>query len=389
MASLPPPPLFQANALCQLLNNYGAPKFPIAWNSKEKVWDWAIEKTISQFFLTTLLIKGGIFLLQIVILFWSNQYSGQLDFTQHACNVLCILLMIISITADLIVYKDGLEVTLATNWALARENLLISSDRGGNPKFRQTSYFLGMMFNLSITAIHVLIIMVLTSADLDPLHLAALCFYRKMLRESLLRKIFKIVRLILMLIFGLFCATNLRTMFITTFTHGFYKFTLIRNMATWKPTKVSIRYYRECQIATNCLDDFSYKVSVVVCGACFIVICAAVNGVMVGKDSGSPILIVTSGCIISGCLIALQFLFVVGGALYIYSKEVLGKWTEEAGRARGSRVYFKKVVKSLPTISMICGDFGIIDKDIKMNYLDNLLGCVVDGIMARNNLLKI
>ncbi len=386
MPSSSPTSVSQANEFCQLLNDCGALNFPISWNSKTKKWNWT--KSLP-YFLATLLLKGSTILLQILILFWSYEHPGDLKFTQHVCNVLCILLMIGSITVDFIIYKDGSDITLATNWAMQIEHLLISSEHGGCLRFRKISYLFTMINIIGFTVFYIFIGLFATIANLDPIWLAALCFCRKMLKDNLFIGITKVVRLIFLSVVVLFFATNLRTSAITTMTHGFYKNTLIRNMTTWKPTKVSIKYYRECVIVTKYLDNFSYKVSTIICGACFIIICTAVNGAMVGKDSGYPILIAISGGIIAACVITLQLLFLVGGALFINSKDVLWKWKEEASRASGSRAYFKREVKSLPTISMICGDFGIIDQDIKMNYFDNLLAYVVDGMMARNNLLNI
>lgn len=55
--------------------------------------------------------------------------------------------------------------------------------------------------------------------------------------------------------------------------------------------------------------------------------------------------------------------------------------------ARGSYSKFiRKELRSSKSIAMPAGDFGIIDKDVKINYWDNLLDNVVNVILSVNEI---
>lgn len=57
-------------------------------------------------------------------------------------------------------------------------------------------------------------------------------------------------------------------------------------------------------------------------------------------------------------------------------------------KERKRRRELQRVVRSLQIISLPAGDAGIIDVDIKVNYTENLLGCLTDSIVTKNTLLN-
>lgn len=192
MTSLPPQ-IFQANTLCQLLNDYGAPKFPLTWNSKTKAWNCISEHKIPEYIVTTLFIKGSIFLIEMVILIWGSLHSEQLNLTQHVCNVLSIFLIVTTLLLDFIVWKDGSKIVITANWALQRDYLVTSLKYDGNLKYWKVSYLLAVTFVILATVSHIFVVMFLIDANLDPIYLAAWSFARDSLQNELFKGILKVV----------------------------------------------------------------------------------------------------------------------------------------------------------------------------------------------------
>ncbi len=65
---------------------------------------------------------------------------------------------------------------------------------------------------------------------------------------------------------------------------------------------------------------------------------------------------------------------------------MLNKWKFEL-YIFNSKAYVRRIIKSLQVISIPAGNVGIIDVEIKFNYLQNLLDNIVNSVVMINDLM--
>ncbi len=377
--------IYQANKQNEVLNQIAAPGFPLRWNSVTNTWYWSSNNAIPYYFFFSSVIKGSIFLLEIILLVWNQHHHGMLKTYQLYVIILEILMTCTSLTFDFVIFDDGPQLMLTCNWVYTKEDQIINPKRGGNSIYGKIGFLIAIGFGVSITLTHIAILLFLVFANLDPIYMATMCFCPDIMLNQNFTLILNLFRFLAWLQVALFSAVNLRTLFVTAMVQGFYRISLLKIMTKKGPAKNMIKLYREQLIVLNVIHSFDYKAtSVGYSYICFLIL-AAVNGVMIGQERENPMLTAISVCMITMNLVILHFLFLLGCSFYSFSKAILRKWSQQIGMKRGPVGYLKRVLKSLPVIAMPVGDIGIVNQDMKINYLNRLLGYVVEGMMARKN----
>lgn len=90
------------------------------------------------------------------------------------------------------------------------------------------------------------------------------------------------------------------------------------------------------------------------------------------------------------CQVALQLQLKLGCSLFQASTSVLETWKRKLSRSMGVNTRFRRrLMKSLKPIAWPAGTVGIIDDDMKISYLQRLLGHSVDMVMYTNEDYKI
>ncbi len=90
-------------------------------------------------------------------------------------------------------------------------------------------------------------------------------------------------------------------------------------------------------------------------------------------------------------LVFIQLLNLFGCLFYSFSMNLLKKWNNDNNfctQGAISKAYLKRVLKSLPSISFPAVMVGIIDSEIKMNYMDNLLQTAVNTVLTLKDIIK-
>lgn len=83
-------------------------------------------------------------------------------------------------------------------------------------------------------------------------------------------------------------------------------------------------------------------------------------------------------------LMFLIFSLNIGSFLFEITSKTLNKWKREVNK--GYRANFlKRVLKSMRPIALPVGDVGIIDRDIKVNYIDTLMVGIVNVLIVCQN----
>ncbi|CAL8129934.1 unnamed protein product [Orchesella dallaii] len=98
----------------------------------------------------------------------------------------------------------------------------------------------------------------------------------------------------------------------------------------------------------------------------------------------SPMLTV---CVTTCLLFVLGF----GGDLYKMSEEMLSKWKRQLVTTSSSewdRKVARKSLRMCRRIAIPVGDIGVIDRDIKINYINNMLNFTIDALVTTDKLLK-
>ncbi len=81
----------------------------------------------------------------------------------------------------------------------------------------------------------------------------------------------------------------------------------------------------------------------------------------------------------------IQTMFAVGCAFFSDSNSLITKWKREARLYKQgdiSKIRMCKIVKSLQFVSIPAGNVGIVDRDIKMNFMDSLLQNIVGVLLT-------
>lgn len=82
-------------------------------------------------------------------------------------------------------------------------------------------------------------------------------------------------------------------------------------------------------------------------------------------------------------VIFVQLLFHFGCFFNNYSTDLLASWknyTSFCNRGEYNSAYLKSILKSLQPMSLPAGFFGIIDTEVKVNYMNNLLLNLVNTV---------
>ncbi|CAL8129197.1 unnamed protein product [Orchesella dallaii] len=92
-------------------------------------------------------------------------------------------------------------------------------------------------------------------------------------------------------------------------------------------------------------------------------------------------------CVITCLLFVLGF----AGDLYKMSEQMLSKWERQlatTSSSEWSRKVARKSLRMCRRIAMPVGDIGVIDRDIKINYINNMLNFTIDALVTTDKLLN-
>ncbi|CAL8129196.1 unnamed protein product [Orchesella dallaii] len=87
----------------------------------------------------------------------------------------------------------------------------------------------------------------------------------------------------------------------------------------------------------------------------------------------------------------LLFVLAFAGDLYSMSEEMLENWKRQLATTSSSgwnRKVARKSLRMCRRIAIPVGDIGVIDKDIKTNYIDNMLNFTIDALVTAEDLLN-
>lgn len=179
---------------------------------------------------------------------------------------------------------------------------------------------------------------------------------------------------------------SFRAMYLTAFITSFTRAEILQALSDRLPIKHYIAAYREVAVVTRLMYENEIKSSRTGLTGLFFGLLLGVNSIIIAVDRQQGILIVISILFVVLHLVVLHIFFSIGCKFYNESSSMLCRWNRKIRHVhnRDESKLLKRVLSSLQKISVPAGGVGIIDKDMKVSYLDTLQGYLVDTIMAIN-----
>ncbi len=120
----------------------------------------------------------------------------------------------------------------------------------------------------------------------------------------------------------------------------------------------------------------------------FVIIVATFHGALLGQKYNFGSVAGLSIVVLVVSLALVQLEFWICCAFYLVSRNIIVRWKRCAiSSCREYSKYLLKVLKSLPIIAMPVGNVGIMDLEVKMNFMHRLMGTIVDGMIIKTYLL--
>lgn len=160
------------------------------------------------------------------------------------------------------------------------------------------------------------------------------------------------------------------------FHEGLIRIYLLRDLLKKSLTLSRIKLFNEIKIVTGWLFTAETILTALILGLTFVFSMLCTCTVYFGMKSNNLSVALPAFVLTFGSVAFIQVIFKIGCNVFSYSSYLIKKWEEEASlyqRNDMSKREICKIVKSFRIISVPSGNVGIIDIDIKMNYMDNLL----------------
>ncbi len=383
--------LFIVFLLNQYVNNIGT-LYPIRWYSKTESWYRHKDKRNILgvdprlcFAISTKLT--GILLFAFVI-FITLKFPGLME--PHYLPILGIILSSLSfaLVMDNLTFTNCHEVTSVANWT-NNVQIFWRLPKRDKTFIWQTCSILGF----GVLEIGILLPIVLVYLNIDPFYLLAKFVLLnnisvKTSSQFLDNFLFQVFRFISTVLASHIGSTSIRTMGLLCYSTGIHRAKLLQLLESWKhPTLSSIRFYRENQIVSNIIRPVDYKMYTLMFCSLFLLFIVFINILVLGVRKDIPVLILLASTLLIFCSVCLKLAFLVGCSFFKSSRIVLGNWRRSL-ELRIYSAYMKKVLRSLKVIAIPAGEAGIVDVDMKVNYLTNLLLNIVNGIITIQNVIK-
>lgn len=360
----------------QNLNSYTG--FPLSWKSETKSWNWntsnGLLSTVKNYFFISSVLK--LINITLVMLTSLAAYQSPKYFlwyhlaTQWTINFILFIVTVI----DRITYTEGTSIVFITNYVNR-----VKHSRKIPPDVHKLISLVALSYGFLIATLSYTVACLFVGLNIDPIFTVtkfALHYYSKEMEFVIT---FKILRLIFYIYFAHVVFTSTRTMFLATTSFALYRLFFLKDLQLERrPSHASILFYQESYIVLNIMRSFELKITSFVLVTVYSIFILFWNVVIIAIRKKIGLLFMIGMSMICIATIGLHILFAVGCCFYKSSTRILRDWKSAKHLSR----YKRKTIGSLPVIALPAGGAGIIDIEIKINYLDNLLGSIVDSIVT-------
>ncbi len=182
----------------------------------------------------------------------------------------------------------------------------------------------------------------------------------------------------------------IRCILIPIVLQSFTRLCLVYILSKESVSALRIRLYSEIRIISLLSLDLEKTMSGFLLGVVFWFVLLGTGTLYVGirkNDISMAIPAFTISCL---GVVIIQTLFWFGCSFNMFSTILLHKWKNDKNwytKGVASKAFLKRVLKSLPAISMPAGTVGIIDNEIKMNYMNGLLQNITSTVLTLKDIL--
>lgn len=182
---------------------------------------------------------------------------------------------------------------------------------------------------------------------------------------------------------------GIRVIFMTSAITSWYQIEILKVLSNVLPSKKYLTLYRENAVVSKLIFDYNRTVTTFGLSALFFGLIIGVNLILYAAQRQEYALVIISLVFTTAAYIMLHTFFLFGCNIYTVSGRILFRW-KTMQNIFYTKTEFREtrmVLRSMKVICMPAGDAGIIDRDIKMNYMEKLLESLVDTIITRNTLM--
>lgn len=373
--------LFHVNQIHRSTMFYTTPDFPIKYNKKGF---WESDLVLHPFFLKNLILKMLIIFIELVALIKNISNEENHSLSQSISIILSISLILTALAGDSLLYLHGREIYEICNWTYKILKSVLDSDMESSVSIITK---ICLSVELSNTFGETFIALALLVGKLDTVQLAIQIV--SPLQAKSLPWLFKIFQYIFFVKLVLNLASGSRVLMLLACSEGMLRGALlIKLLRNEKPTSKLLSLYRQSYIACNILQNAERIFTASTLMLLFLLVFLSLYGALLGKIYRLGSIIMLSIFVLLFSLSMIQLEFWICSGYYLTSKNILVKW--KRGSVSFSRAYTKymfAVLNSLPLVTMPVGSFGIMDLDIKMNYMYRLMASIVDGLIIKKYLL--
>lgn len=359
--------------------------FPIQWSSAEMQWFLSTPPTeIHSYYKTACFIKLGIIFIYVVSYIHLLYHYKIIPTLFFEISIACIVGSIGTLSLDFFCCFYQTSVIQVFNWSYSKESRWLRSYKFGSTLYLNTTNLFELLLVLGITFLTVVTSVALSYGEIDPLFIISIS---SLTNYPCLQVLTTLARIIIRVYIGLHWSIILRLFAIFSFRECACRFALLKKLTNLNFRIFSVRLYQEIIIVTNITNSLEKPVTAVILGNCTVIFSAAAFFLACKQEN--TIVMLLSGSIFLSYVMLLQLTFMGGCKIFKQSTKLLRKW-KKLLRANSKRTkygdYLERVVTSLRIVSLPAAYFGVIDMDIKINYLDKLLDCLMTVLITLNQI---
>lgn len=371
--------VFKWNVINQRLNDSVLP-YPIRWNGSAKKWETEERiEILKKFWLRFSLMRIFSVPLITFIIWQGIVHPGSYSIHLILIQIQMLFYVFIISFLELVILHRQVEVIEAINtvyFMQVKEGFLRSSRRH-IVSIDRLCQLVVIPFTLAGNAFAFL----LTMVNMDQYFLIMVHTNRE-IASSIFFKLFRTVAVILganVLLAGG------RTCIIILFTIGLYVTKIIEMISQQCFSIQNLHLYMGIVVKLNAIKYFLQELIGPLLFLAFLTLVIGSGAVLHGIYAKSLVLFATASAMTFAMLTVLLAGFHIGCTTTGNSDKILRTWRMRAALGRkGDGKYLERVVMALPRLRIPAGDFGFLDREIKIHYFGGVLIYVANLLMATN-----
>lgn len=396
---MPTERIYQANQLTHRLNTLGI-SYPIRWN--HSLQKWQIEKNQFakfKYYLVVVVVKVILSPSAFSYLLLMNAiYPDVLKLHQIIIQFFFCLGILSSLMLDVLTFFFAEDIVQGMNsMYLLEDSYHLSNQKAFNKNISNKAYLISsfvqiktefksdpaglviLLIPILFTGFGAISTIIFTAAELDYLTLF-LVFWKIPLINKYITV--KIVKCLYYLIITHVLMISIRTFSLQVANLQVAMYTMLDYLlGTKRLTKNNYILYNALRIILTGLKTYLVAMLGGWMATMYLMITLGVVSTIVGLYFHQPLLVIPAFMLTFAVFVSLNVTFWTTCKIYENSIGLLRTWRNDAIQ-RSDRGYARRVLKAMQVLSLPAGEVGIMDRDIKINYLSAVLedsSCMLVG----------